>query len=171
MSDSIDSFVRFCSAFCTFCIKRRLRVPLLMAAVIVMKLGVLERPREFATRCGLDHVTIGFYGRDSRMLCRQPGSQIYPVWRQTTVGTVSEATHGRKEIGRCHCVGVRCVVKGINVSQIGKPTNPIKGTVSLTTVNCSTMTVDVLERMERIVLEAATSVSEYASSPRRCCQS
>jgi hypothetical protein len=38
ISDSIDSSGRFLSVFCAFCIKRRLRVPLLMAAVIVVRL-------------------------------------------------------------------------------------------------------------------------------------
>jgi len=51
-------------------------------------------------------------------------------------------------------VGVRYVVEGINVSQTGKPYRSNKGHC-LTTVN-----LGVSERTERIVLGAATSVSE-----------
>jgi hypothetical protein len=54
-------------------------------------------------------------------------------------------------------VGVRYVVEGINVSQTGKPYRSNKGHC-LTTVNCSTLGVS--EHTERIVLGAATSVSE-----------
>lgn len=38
ISDSIDSLARSFSVFCAFCIKRRLRVPLLIVAVIVVRL-------------------------------------------------------------------------------------------------------------------------------------